>query len=677
MSNIKLFSSKGRNGTRRRAQPRTHSESQRELRHETQRETQRETQNRSQPESRTKSPPKPKGKTALKAVVIVSLVILLGSLTLLISLGIYVNSIDTIFPNVWVDGIKLSGLTVEEATRMLINMGYHESDVEEQVADFSATVVFPDGESFSITSDEVSFALGSENEVLTQEEAANAAATKAFEFGRGGVVFESGFTYIQSLFGVTDLHVGSGDIIDEALEDDDMRLEVDRHVRDIAREHTKKFNEALVSDAYRIENDTIIVTKGSSIAAANEDAVFEIARDTLLTAMSEQSHLSVEYSPSSAEVVDIDLELLYSTVNREPVSSVYDPETYSATESFDGVTFDISVARSLLDSAAGGAEVVIPLLSTPPEMTQEELSSMLFRDVLGERTTNVAGTSNRRSNVALAAELINGTVLNPGQLFSFNETVGNRTSARGFKPAGAFVSGRLVDEIGGGICQTSSTLYVSVLKSDLEVVSRREHGLTVSYLPLGQDATVAWGQIDFKFKNSSDYPIRIEIEMEENSQITARIIGTKLDDGYIIIESRHIGSTQYGIEEREDDTLEPGQRVVYHDGNTGHVAETFKLYYDADDNLIREEFIVRSTYRMQNRIILVGPPLETPDTPPDAPTDTPTETPPPVVTPDTPTDTPTDVTPDVPSDVPSDVPPEVPTDNQPGDSDSGADHGPP
>jgi vancomycin resistance protein YoaR len=305
--------------------------------------------------------------------------------------------------------------------------------------------------------------------------------------------------------------------------------------------------------------------------------------------------------------------MLYERIFEAPVSSVYNPSTFSATESAYGRTFDMDAARGMLERAEPGQNITIPLLRIPPEISQDELSAMLFRDVLGERSTSIAGTANRLNNVALAARFINETLLNPGETFSFNGLVGRRTEERGFLPAGAFVSGVLVDEIGGGICQTSSTLYVAALYANLTIIERKPHGLTVAYLPFGLDATIVWGQDDFRFRNNTDFPIRIET-VTSGRTITARIIGTKLDDNYIVLVSREISSTPFSVVEREDPDLLPGERVVLTDGSTGRVVETFKQHHDGDGNLLREEFIVRSTYRMQDRIILI--PVAEPEQPP-------------------------------------------------------------
>jgi vancomycin resistance protein YoaR len=117
------------------------------------------------------------------------------------------------------------------------------------------------------------------------------------------------------------------------------------------------------------------------------------------------------------------------------------------------------------------------------------------------------------NNIALAAKKIDGVILNPGEEFSYNGTVGQRTESAGFKKAGAYANGKVVQELGGGICQVSSTLYCAVLYANLEITDRTCHYFPVDYLPSGLDATVSWKSPDFKFKNNRDYPIKLVRQM--------------------------------------------------------------------------------------------------------------------------------------------------------------------
>ena len=526
-----------------------------------------------------------KRKTAAITAFVILFILLVGVIALVVSLGYYVERLDTVFPNVYADGIKLSGMTLAEASRTLIDAGY-----ESNADGVSATIIFPDESKYTITGNEVGFALNAED-----------AAKAAYEYGRGGKFFESELVYIRAYLNRTDLRdVSKGRFNAE-------------HVRGIVAAHTKAFNDTLI-DAYSdINSERIVIVKGVAFAAAVEDAVYDLTEKTLMKALAEQKHLTAEYTPGASDNVEIDLVMLYNRIRVDPVSSVYDPETFSATEASPGISFDMAAARAMLDRAEIGVEVVIPIFAVEPEVKKEDIEELLFRDVIAETTTNIAGTSNRLNNITLAAGFIDGLQMNSGDVFSFNETVGPRTADRGFREAGAYINGMTVQEIGGGICQTSSTLYSCVLHADFEVVERQPHMFTVSYLPLGSDATINWGTIDFKFRNSSDYPIRIEATINVR-ELTVRIIGTKLDDNYIKIFYTQISSTPYEVIEVEDESIEPGGRKVETEGSTGFVVDTYKQYFDADDNLLDQVLVGRSTYYVQHRRILIPVPPEEEET---------------------------------------------------------------
>ena len=127
----------------------------------------------------------------------------------------------------------------------------------------------------------------------------------------------------------------------------------------------------------------------------------------------------------------------------------------------------------------------------------------------------------------LSASTINGYVLNCGEVFSYNGAVGQRTAARGYQAAPAYVKGETVDEIGGGICQTSSTLYLACLRGNLEITERHAHRYIPAYIAAGMDATVSWGGPDYKFTNNTDYPIKIVTEYQ-GDYLTVKLLGTNV-----------------------------------------------------------------------------------------------------------------------------------------------------
>ena len=202
----------------------------------------------------------------------------------------------------------------------------------------------------------------------------------------------------------------------------------------------------------------------------------------------------------------------------------------------EGCDFDVTEAETIWKDAEPAADVEIPIKLTFPEVTGDYLRSLLYRDVLGTMTTYFPKSNeNRISNIQLACSKIEGTILYPGDVFSYNDALGERTEAAGFKMAGAYSNGEVVEELGGGICQVSSTLYSAMLYAyRVNTVQRVPHYFPVDYLEKGYDATVSWPKPDFKFRNDTDYPIKIVTHCNaEEKSLTIEIMGTNLDGTYI------------------------------------------------------------------------------------------------------------------------------------------------
>ena len=205
-------------------------------------------------------------------------------------------------------------------------------------------------------------------------------------------------------------------------------------------------------------------------------------------------------------------------------------------------------------------------------------------------TTNTTANQNRNTNVRLAAEAINGTVIKPGQEFSFNGTVGQRTEAKGYKGAAAYNNGEVVQEIGGGVCQVSTTLYNAVFKAGLKISSRRSHTFEPSYVTPGSDATVSWDQPDFKFINNSSTAIGLRASYADQ-KVTVSVYGIPiLEDGITWdLDSKKVedlGTPNPTYE--EDQTLQPGEEVIKSKGSAGSRWETYKVVYKNGKEISRE-----------------------------------------------------------------------------------------
>ena len=574
--------------------------------------------------SRAKAPASSKKKKKsgggkIVAIVLVIIVIIAGAAT---ALGVAARGGEKIFPNVSYSGVAIGGKTTEEATLTLITGGY-----DDVVKNAVAQVRMPNGENITMSAKDAG--------LLPPVEAAVA---NAYDYGRNGGLIGDCVKYIKGLIGVKTELAGS---IDEESGD---ALPA---VYNVVSAAVSRFNLTLGDDTFTINENEILIVKGAGHALADADSVYDMMCDALYRAVAEGGVIiTTEYNlPDAVGAAEVDLLAIYNMVNVAPVDAEYDTATSTVSESVVGVSFDMAAAQSLIDNAEAGATVRIPLIHTEPDITSESLNALLLRDILSERTTYIDGTSNRLNNITLAAAAINGTVLNPGEEFSYNGVVGERTVAKGYKSAGAYSGGRTVQEIGGGICQVSSAIYYCTLYADLEVTSRRNHQFTVAYLPLGQDATVNWGTTDYKFKNNTDYPIRIDC-IVDGRNLTVQIVGTKTTTDYIKVEYVTLSSRGFETIEVEDESIAPGTQKVDTSGHTGVTVETYKYRYKEDGTLIEKVFIAKSAYNPQNRIILVpvgtltggGDPTPSPTGDPTAPpTSTPDVTPAPTPTPEEPT----------------------------------------
>ena len=206
-----------------------------------------------------------------------------------------------------------------------------------------------------------------------------------------------------------------------------------------------------------------------------------------------------------------DLDSLYAQHYTAPVDAVMDAKTFEVTPESYGYGFDLDAAKNQLSKLAQGETMTVAFQKIPPQVTGDALRSTLFCDVLGTCQTpyNGSDTNDRNTNLHLACEAINGVVLLPGETFSYNNTLGERTPERGYRPAPSYVNGLTVDTYGGGICQVSTTLYYCALLADLPIVERHTHGYLSDYIDPGMDASVNWGSADLRFTNNTSYPIRL------------------------------------------------------------------------------------------------------------------------------------------------------------------------
>ena len=429
--------------------------------------------------------------------------------------------------------------------------------------------------------------------VTPQAAAIAAGASQRYESWGGGALawLRGGWAYIHSWFAQTSAVP---------------QLTVDAAALDTACDDlAASLNCTVVDGGYRLEKgEGLYITKPADGRMLDAQKL-----EGDLTAMLQSGALTpvaCTYQEKKAQTVDV--QTLHDQLAGEKAEAVCDKTTGEPTESRVGVAFDVSAVQAQLDAAAPGAEFLADAQVEFPTVSTEELQACMFRDVLGTFTTKCAGPWGRHQNIKLASAAINGKIYNPGEEFWYNSTVGQRTAARGYQEAGVYEAGRTTTGIGGGICQVSSTLYYAVLLSDLDIVLRYCHMFNPGYMPIGCDATVSWGGPDFAFRNSRDYPIKIVTSYNDaTNELTCTIMGTKVDDHYVVMTNAVLASYDYQTVYQESPDVAPGEEVIDQYGHTGYHVRTWRNIYDGDGNLLSSRVEADSHYDVGNKIILVAP----------------------------------------------------------------------
>ena len=274
-------------------------------------------------------------------------------------------------------------------------------------------------------------------------------------------------------------------------------------------------------------------------------------------------------------------------------------------ESRSGLTLDVLATAARIRSALGTGrdEVAAVTRVQEPAFTSEHARALVAP--LGQFTTRVPGIANRVHNVALAASYVSGTILAPGEVFSYNKVVGPRTEARGFREAPVLIDNELVPGDGGGVCQVSSTLFNVAVLGDFQILARANHSRPVAYLPLGRDATVSYGAHDLQFKNTTGHHVLLWAWMT-NRRLTVMAFGTPEPGKDVAIEVARSGviAPPEGTRTKHDPELAEGT-IVEREPLPGYRAQTYRVV-TVNGEVVRRELIGSSIYNAVARTIKIG-----------------------------------------------------------------------
>ncbi len=312
----------------------------------------------------------------------------------------------------------------------------------------------------------------------------------------------------------------------------------------------------------------------------------------------------------------LDVEAIRTKNTKEPVNAVLNEETFEITPEIPGYGLEPGELEAVLERAVEGKGYIVPLHAITPEITYEDVEAALYADVLGEAHTPHSWIDDRTHNLQLSCAEIDGTVVMPGQIFSFNEVVGERTAEKGYREATAYVGGASVPEIGGGVCQVASSIYYAVLQADLKSVERHGHTYLVTYVPMGMDAAIYWGLLDYQFENTSPYPIKIEASVSDGD-VHIILRGTEWKDYSVKLSYKVLEEVPWETVERYvySDNYKVGDTIVT--PYKGYLVSTYRSVIDAEGNTVEKTLIATTRYRKRDKVVAAAAPQPKPTEPAD------------------------------------------------------------
>ncbi|MBE7031558.1 MAG: hypothetical protein E7401_01180 [Ruminococcaceae bacterium] len=472
----------------------------------------------------------------------------------------YAASYEKILPNVEVEGFGIGGMEKLDAAKEL-----HTAFV---AGESGKSVVFEcDGNEKEVAFEEL--------KIVIDE---NKTAEKAFEVGRQGGVFKKTARLLLAAFKKTEVPLEVS--VDEA--------KLEELISELAAGKEIEPEPA----GYSIDGKQLTLKKGHGGKKVDRQKALATVKKSVASGGAAKVSLVVE--EIKAEKVDADKLYDELTAPAKNAEYKYEDGEVKVVDETVRVIVDKQKIKQALDSDTEG--VTLTVETEAPEVTAAQLRGMLFRDTLGTYSSNFAtSTAARASNVTLTAQRINGYILMPGDVFSYDKTIGRRTVANGFREAGVYVGNKVESGIGGGICQTSSTLYSAALYANLEIVSRTSHSLPVSYMPAGMDATIAEGYIDLKIRNNTEYPVKI-VATVNGRKITCSILGVSVPGQTVELAHSTVSTSQPQTERTVDEAIPKGYKQIINKGAPGYTVASNRIV-KMNGEVVKTEKLTRSVYR--------------------------------------------------------------------------------
>ena len=510
-------------------------------------------------------------KNIKKNVLIASAVILIILVLLALSVVFAIMNINNnnIVKGVKIEGIDVSGLSREDA----------KSKIES---------IYQDKKGKEITLKYNDYEITLSPQLLEVNYDIDKGIEEAVSIGKSDNIFINNFNIIKAMLGKNNIKI-------------DMTIN-----EDVAKQNIEEISAnipgAVTEPSYYIENDKLIITKGKEGIKVDNDKLIEKIKEQLKDINTAQEYIEIPVTEKKPEEIDIDK--IHEEVYKEVQDAYYTKDPFTIHPEVEGVDFNVEEAKEQLKEDKEQYEIQLTI--TKPKVTTAQIGSEAFPDLLATYSTRYdGGDRDRTTNLRIACQKINEKVVLPGETFSYNQTLGVRSTATGYKNAKVYENGEVVDGIGGGICQISSTLYNSVLMANLDIVERKNHQFVTSYTPAGRDATVVYGMTDFKFKNTRKYAIKIKASAS-NGVATVSIYGIKEENEYTVsFSTRTVSTIPFTVKYVDDNTLAVGTEKVKQKGANGIITETY-ITKSLNGKVVSTKLLSKDTYNAMQRIILRG-----------------------------------------------------------------------
>lgn len=504
------------------------------------------------------------------AIAIISIVILIITLMFISTIFALVNiGNDKIIDGVTIKGVELVGLSREDAIL----------EIEEAIKNELA-------KSINLKYEDYETSISPEQIEATYD--VTGAIQEAYDIGRNGNIIKNNYDILFSmLFGKK---VG-------------IELSYnDKILTDMVEDISKKIPGSMKDNSYYIEGDKLIITTGKPGLAIKVDEMKKQIIEQVKKPVKDYLSIPVENKVPGT----IEIDTIYQKVQKDPKDAYYTENPFTIHPHEEGIDFAITLEEARQIVSEKKEEYEIPLKFTEPEVTTNEIGAEAFPNLLSSFSTRYdAGLRNRTTNLELASAKINGTVLMPGEEFSYNKVVGERTIAAGYKEAAIYSGGQVVDGLGGGICQISSTLYNAAVQANMEILERSNHQFKTSYVDAGKDATVVYGVIDFRFKNTRKYPVKI-VSSVSGGIAEMKIFGVKEETEYDIkIETEILTPIPFSVKYIEDSSLNAGVERIQQYGSAGCKSVAYKVCR-LNGAVISKTVLSKDTYNAMTKIIRRG-----------------------------------------------------------------------